>query len=52
MGGYHEDIRAGCTDFPTRVPIRWDRELLATDGTDGGNATGIGTVNASTTVPF
>ena len=38
------DVRAGCTDFPSRVPIQRDRELLETDGIKGSNGTGIVTV--------
>ena len=35
------DVRAGCTQFPSRVPIQRDRELLAIDDVGGGNGTEI-----------
>ena len=38
-----QDFRAGCTQYPSRVPIHRDRELLAADGAGGGNATGTAT---------
>ena len=37
----YPDIRAGCTQFPSRVPIQRDRELLAIDGVGDGNGTDI-----------
>lgn len=42
---FTENIRAGCTKFPTKVPIQGseptqpDRELIEVDGADGGNGT-------------
>lgn len=36
-----QDLRAGCTQFPSRVPINMDRELLAIDGAGGGNLTDV-----------
>lgn len=39
---YVSNIRAGCTQFPSRVSIERDRELLAVDGgAGGGNGTNI-----------
>ena len=37
----HLDVRAGCTNFPSRVPIQRDRELLETDGAGSSNGTGL-----------
>ncbi len=41
MRVHHQDVRAGCTKFPTRISIQPDRELLAVDEAGAGNGTGI-----------
>ena len=38
---HYQDVRAGCTKFPTRVSVQPDRELLAVDEAGAGNGTGI-----------
>lgn len=35
----YQDVRAGCTNFPSRVPIQRDRELLAIGDAGTGNET-------------
>lgn len=34
---FASNVRAGCTNFPSRVPVEPDRELLAADTPSGGN---------------
>ena len=41
MRMFYPDVQAGCTQFPFRVPIQRDRELLAIDEVGGGNGTDI-----------
>lgn len=38
---YVSNVRAGCTQFPSKVAIQRDRELLAVDGAGGGNGSDI-----------
>lgn len=42
---YASNIRAGCTEFPTRVAVQNDRELLASQATGGGNETDVVTLD-------
>ena len=41
---HRQDIRAGCTQFPTNVGVQHDRELLASEATGSGNGTGVVTL--------